>query len=165
MDGLGMEDVRELGKQRVGDGRRRLADGHRADLDALRVPVGLAAQGVGQQLMAVADAEHRLAGSHHPGQPARGGLAPGGPVGHHGAGAGDDGGGDLAGIGQAMCIKTGIDDRTGASPSAAAIQVSKPPLRAARSGMVSPSLTMSRGNTFGVSGWFRPFCSGCGAHR
>ena len=105
-----MEDFRELGKQRVGDGRRRLADGHRPDLDAFRVPVGLAAQGVGQQLMAVADAEHRLAGSHHPGQPARGGLAPGGPVGHHGAGAGDDGGRDLTGIGQAMCIKTGIDD-------------------------------------------------------
>jgi len=60
--------------------------------------------------VAVADAEHGLAGGHHAGQPAGGVLAPGGPVGDHRAGAGDNRRRDLGRAGQALRIVAGIDD-------------------------------------------------------
>jgi len=64
------------------------------------MPRRLAAQRVGQQLMAVTDAEHRHAFGNPSGEPARSGFAPHLPVGDHGVRARDDGRGNFAGLRQ-----------------------------------------------------------------
>ncbi len=83
--------------------------GHSADFQAARMKVHLAAHRMGQQLMAVADAEHRQARAHAIGQPGRGALAPVGAVGHHLVRTGDDHATQAGRFGQRVAL-AGIDE-------------------------------------------------------
>ena len=78
-----------------------------------------AAQGVGEELVAVADAEHGDAVGDDVGEPAGGGFAPAGAVGDHGVGAGDDDAGDAGRGGQGFA-DAGIDDAHGQAGGAEA---------------------------------------------
>ena len=61
MNHVGRETFRQIGEKRVVPGGIRLAQGDGADLDATRMPGRLAAQRMGQELVAVTDAQHRHA--------------------------------------------------------------------------------------------------------
>jgi hypothetical protein len=78
---VGRKALAQPREQRVVAAGRQHADLHAADLAPARVVSDLAPERLGQQLVAVADAEHRHPAPREPAEPLAGALAPGLPVG------------------------------------------------------------------------------------
>lgn len=85
--------MRKAGEQRIGSSVFMQGQGDRPYLAALRVVAHFATQRMRQQLMAIADAEHRHARVGNIAQPCRTAFAPVVAFGDHRPGAGDDDGG------------------------------------------------------------------------
>lgn len=133
---------------RVGDGRRRLADGHRA----ISMPSGCRRASPPRRGPAIDDRGgcRALAGGRRPGQPARGGLAARRPGRSPWRGSRWRTAAEIsAGSGRPRASERGVDN---AAAGAVAQRcgdpgVFKAPCGRRGEGCVSPSLTMSRGNT------------------
>ena len=97
---VGGEASRHGREQGIGGGGRGQFDGHGADLPAARVIVHMAAQGLGQHLVAETDAQVRHFRRYQAFDPAGETFHPRQPVGDHGVGAGHDHAGAVARFGQ-----------------------------------------------------------------
>jgi hypothetical protein len=98
------ERIVQAGEQRIPLRRGMQVDAHRAHLAPDLVRADLAAQRMGDQLVAVADAEQRQAGVGGIAQPVGGALAPGMAVGNHRRRAGDDRAGEAFARRQVMPV-------------------------------------------------------------
>ena len=97
---VGREARRQAAQQRVGGGGLLEHHADRADLRAARMVAGLAAERMREQLVAIADAEHRRALRHGAREPAGGAFAPVLAVRHHRMRTGQHRARDGGGIGQ-----------------------------------------------------------------
>ncbi|MNV44896.1 hypothetical protein D3C71_1366740 [compost metagenome] len=131
--GVGREALGQAGEQRVAAGRGIQCQFDGARLATGRVVGHLAAEGVGEQLVAVADAEHRALVMDHPAQPLRAALAPVGAVGDIGSRAGDDHPGEVPVVGQGAAVFD-IDHHglVGLQPGGHPDPMRKPPVAAQR---------------------------------
>ena len=87
---MGGEIHGQVRQQRIGTRGLGEADIHRTDLTSRGMVIHPATAGVGKQLMAVADTQHRQVGSNGLAQPLRCRVVPGSTVCDHGRRSGDN---------------------------------------------------------------------------
>src|SRR6185312_5817914 len=94
--------LRRAVEEDIRRGFGQAGDRLRADFPPTRQVINATAQGMGHELVAVADAKQRQVDIHGVPEPGGGALAPVQAFGDHGAGAGDDGASCQAGRGQLL---------------------------------------------------------------